>query len=143
MIEHDPVSTRTDIAGALNYLNKVSRKKAVTFLISDFISENYEQALRITGKKHDLISISITDPRELSLPSAGIVELLDAETGETVLIDTSDANFRKGYSLLSRKNLHDRFELFRSANIDYIDIRTDVPYIDPIMKFFRVREKRL
>ncbi len=143
VIEHDPVSTRTDIAGALNYLNKVSRKKAVTFLISDFISENYEQALRITGKKHDLISISITDPRELSLPSAGIVELLDAETGETVLIDTSDANFRKGYSLLSRKNLHDRFELFRSANIDYIDIRTDVPYIDPIMKFFRVREKRL
>ena len=143
VIEHNPASTRTDIAGALNYLNKVSRKKTVTFLISDFISENYEQALRITGKKHDLISISITDPRELSLPCAGIVELLDAETGETVLIDTSDTNFRKGYSLLSRKNLHDRFELFRSANIDYIDIRTDVPYIESIMKFFRVREKRL
>ncbi len=143
VIEHNPVSTRTDISGALDYLNKVSRKKAVTFLISDFISDNYERALRITGKKHDLISVSITDPRELVLPRAGIVELLDAETGETVLIDTSDANFRKGYSLLSQKNLNDRFELFRSANIDYIDIRTDVPYIDPIMKFFRVREKRL
>jgi len=118
-------------------------KRRLLFLFQILFLKNYEQALRITGKKHDLISISITDPRELSLPSAGIVELLDAETGETVLIDTSDANFRKGYSLLSRKNLHDRFELFRSANIDYIDIRTDVPYIDPIMKFFRVREKRL
>jgi uncharacterized protein (DUF58 family) len=143
VLEHNPVSTGTDIAGALNYLNKVTRKKAVTFLISDFICDNYEQALRITGKKHDLISVSITDPRELSLPKAGIVELLDAETGETVLIDTSDSDFRKGYSLLSQKKLNERFELFRSANIDHIDIRADVPYIDPIMKFFRMREKRL
>ncbi len=143
VLEHNPVSTRTDISGALNYLNKVSRKKAVTFLISDFICDNYEQALRIAGKKHDLISVSITDPRELSLPKVGIVELLDAETGETVLIDTSDSDFRKGYSLLSQKKLNERFELFRSANIDYVDIRTDVPYIDPIMKFFRMREKRL
>jgi len=143
VLEHNPVSTGTDIASALNYLNKVIRKKAVTFLISDFICDNCEQALRITGKKHDLISVSITDPRELSLPQAGIVELLDAETGETVLIDTSDSNFRKGYSLLSQKKLNERFELFRSAKIDYIDIRADVPYIDPIMKFFRMREKRL
>jgi uncharacterized protein (DUF58 family) len=143
VLEHNPVSTRTDITGALNYLNKVSRKKAVTFLLSDFISDNYEKALRIAGKKHDLISVSITDPRELSLPNVGIVELLDAETGEPVLIDTSDSGFRKGYSLLSQKNLNERFELFRSANIDYIDIRTNVPYIDPIMKFFRMREKRL
>ena len=143
VIEHNPVSTRTDITGALSYLNKVSRKKTITFLISDFICDNYEQALRIAGKKHDLISISITDPRELSLPKAGIVELLDAETDETVLIDTSNSDFRKGYSLLSQKKMNERFELFRSASIDYIDIRTDVPYIDPIMKFFRMREKRL
>ena len=143
VIEHNPVSTRTDITGALSYLNKVSRKKTITFLISDFICDNYEQALRIAGKKHDLISISITDPRELSLPKAGIVELLDAETDETVLIDTSDSDFRKGYSLLSQKKINERFELFRSASVDYIDIRTDVPYIDPIMKFFRMREKRL
>ena len=143
VLEHNPVSTRTDIVGALNYLNKVTRKKAVTFLISDFISDNYEKALRIAGKKHDLISVSITDPRELSLPNVGIVELLDAETGETVLVDTSDSDFRKGYSLLSQKKINERFELFRSANIDHIDIRADVPYIDPIMKFFRMREKRL
>lgn len=143
VLEHNPVSTRTDIAGALDYLNKVLRKKTVTFLISDFICDSYDQALRITGKKHDLISVSITDPRELDLPKAGIAELADAETGETILIDTSDPGFRKGYSLLTRKNLNDRFELFRSANIDYIDIRTDIPYIDPITRFFRIREKRL
>jgi len=143
VLAHRPVSTRTDIAGALEFLNRVSRKKAVTFLISDFISEDYEQALRITGKKHDLISVSVTDPRELALPRAGMVELVDAETGKTVLIDTANANCRKGYALLAQKSLNDRFELFRSANIDYIDIRTDVPYLDPIMRFFRIREKRL
>jgi hypothetical protein len=72
-----------------------------------------------------------------------MVELQDAETGQTMLIDTSDADFRTGYSLLSHKRMQDRFDLFRATGIDYIDIRTDVPYIDPIMKFFRMREKKL
>ncbi len=143
MLEHQPVSRKTDIAGALNYLNRVVRRKAVAFLISDFIAADYEKPLRVTGKKHDLIPICITDPRELDLPKAGLVELQDAESGETMLIDSSDADFRTGYGLLARKRLQDRFDLFRSSGIDAIDIRTDVPYIDPIMKFFRMREKRL
>jgi uncharacterized protein (DUF58 family) len=143
VLEHRPVATKTDITAALNYLNKVARRKAVSFLISDFIADGYDKALRVTNKKHDVISISITDPRELGLPKAGIVELQDAEKGDTLLIDTSDKNFRKGFSLLSKKRLKDRFEMFRSIGVDYIDIRTDIPYIDPIMKFFRMREKRL
>ena len=142
VLEHRPVATKTDITAALNYLNKVARRKAVSFLISDFIADGYDKALRVTNKKHDVIPISITDPRELRLPKAGIVELQDAETGNTILIDTSDKNFRRGYSLLSEKRLRDRFEMFRSIGVDYIDIRTDVPYIEPIMKFFRIREKK-
>jgi uncharacterized protein (DUF58 family) len=143
VLEHNPVSTKTDIAGALNYLIKVTRRKAVVFLISDFIAEGYKKALRITSKKHDLVSICVTDPRELELPETGIVELKDAETGEIILIDTYDSNFRKGFGLLSGKILEDRFALFRSIGIDYIDIRTDISYVDPIMKFFRIREKRI
>lgn len=143
VLEHQPVSKKTDIAGALTYLNKVVRRKAVAFVISDFIADDFEKPLRVTGKKHDIIPISITDPRELELPRAGMVELQDAETGETILIDTSDKDFRTGYGLLAAKKLRDRFDLFKSTGLDYIDIRTDVPYIDPIMKFFRLREKRL
>ena len=143
VLEHQPVSHKTDIAGALSYLNRVARRKAVAFLISDFIAADYDKPLRIAGKKHDLIPICITDPRELDLPKVGMVELQDAESGETMLIDSSDADFRTGYGLLARKRLKDRFDLFRASGIDAIDIRTDVPYIDPIMKFFRMREKRL
>ncbi len=143
VLQHQPVSTKTDITAALNYLNQVTKRKAVAFLVSDFIAAGYEKALRVTNKKHDLISICITDPRELELPAAGIVEVQDAETGELQLIDTADRNFRKGYALLAEKRLSDTFELFRSAGVDYIDIRTNVPYIDPILKFFRLREKRL
>ncbi len=143
VLEHEPESHKTDIAGALNYLNRVARRKAVAFLISDFLAEDYEQPLRVTGKKHDLIPICITDPRELELPEAGLVELQDAESGETMLIDSSDEEFRTGYSLLAQKHLQERFDLFRSIGISAIDIRTDSPYIDPIMKYFRMREKRL
>lgn len=143
VLGHHPVATKTDIATALHYLNKVARKKVVAFLISDFIADDYSKALRVTNKKHDVVSICITDPRELRLPKAGIVELQDAETGETLLIDTSDPDFRKGFSLLAAKRMQDRLEIFRSTGVDHIDVRTDIPYIDPIMKFFRMREKRL
>ena len=143
VLNHQPVSTKTDIAGALNYLNKVARRKVVGFLISDFIAAKYDKALRVTGKKHDVVSICITDPREMQLPKVGLVELQDAETGETLLVDSSDSSFRKGYRLLSEKRLRDTFDMFRAIGIDYIDIRTDIPYIEPIMKFFRMREKRL
>ncbi len=143
VLEHTPAATQTDIAGALNYLNKIARRRVVTFLVSDFIADNYEKALRATNKKHDVIAVPITDPRELEFPKAGIVELQDAETGETMLVDSSDEHFRKGYRLLAEKRLNDTFDLFRSAKVDYIDIRTNIPYIEPMMKFFRMREKRL
>ena len=143
VLEHHPVSTKTDITAALVYLNKIAKRKAVAFLISDFIAEGYDKALRAARKKHDLVSICITDPRELELPKAGIVDLQDAETGETILIDTSDNNFREQFSLLADKKMRDRFDMFRSMGLDYIDIRTDTPYTDPIVKFFRMREKRL
>jgi uncharacterized protein (DUF58 family) len=143
VLEHNPLSTKTDITAALNYLNTVCRRRVIAFLISDFIAESYEKTLRISNKKHDMIAIHISDPREWYLPKVGLVELRDAETGETLLIDTLDDNLCKGFKLLSAKRFQERLEMFRSAGVDYIDIRTENPYIDPIMKFFRLREKRL
>ena len=143
VLEHQPRSTGTDIGAALNYLNTVCRRRAVVFLISDFIARGYETALRITNKKHDVIAINITDPRERELPGVGMVALEDAETGETLLVDTTDEQVRKAYRFLAEEKFQQRLSTFKAAHIDYIDIRTDMPYIDTLLKFFRMREKRL
>jgi uncharacterized protein (DUF58 family) len=143
VLEHQPRSTGTDISAALNYLNTVCRRRAVVFLISDFIARGYETALRITNKKHDVIAINITDPRERELPGVGMVALEDAETGETLLVDTTDEQVRKAYRFLAEEKFQQRLATFKAAHIDYIDIRTDTPYIDTLLKFFRMREKRL
>lgn len=137
---------KTDITHALEYMAKVVRRKAVCFLISDFLSPAYERALRIVGQKHDLIGISIIDPRERDLPAIGFVELEDAETGEIIIIDTYDAYIRQGFSKLGAKESNDRKELFNSINLDYVEvcISTDEhSYIDPLVKLFRIRERRL
>ena len=143
VLEHQPRSTGTDIGAALNYLNTVCRRRAVVFLISDFIARGYETALRVTNKKHDVIAINITDPRERELPGVGMVALEDAETGETLLVDTTDEQVRKAYRLLAEEKFQQRLSTFKAAHMDYIDIRTDTPYIDTLLKFFRMREKRL
>jgi len=143
LLYFQPQHRETNIAVALEYLSKVTTRRTVTFLVSDFMSAGYEKPLRIANKRHDIIAITITDPRELELPKIGFVELQDAETGEILLIDTTDANTRKAFNVLNTKQLRDREELFRSMEVDAIDVRTDRPYVEPIMRFFRMRERRL
>ncbi len=143
VIGFKPQKKNTDIKMALEFLNRVLNRRAVCFLISDFISEGYEKTLRITSKKHDLIAVTITDPRERELPRVGFIELEDAETGETILIDTSDETLRKGFRQMSEEKIKKRNELFRSMGVDYIDIQTDRSLIDPIMRFFLLRARRL
>ena len=137
-----PERTGTNIQAALNYLNKVMKRKAVVFLVSDFIAGNYEQALRVTRRKHDVIPITITDPREVELPSVGLLELEDAETGERIIIDTFDSEVRNVYSALADQGQKAREHLFRSMKLDVIDIRTDRPYIQTLISFFRKRASR-
>jgi uncharacterized protein (DUF58 family) len=143
VLQHQPQHTGTDLKVALDYLNSVARRRVVAFLVSDFIAEGYEKALRITNKKHDVIAVSITDPRERSLPPVGLVELEDAESGETLLVNTFDERLREGFEACGRRESERRDEQFRSVGVDHIAISTDRPYVDPIMKFFRMREKRL
>ncbi|MBS1259107.1 MAG: hypothetical protein MAG551_02173 [Candidatus Scalindua arabica] len=140
---YKPENKGTDISIALEYLLKIIKRKTVCFLVSDFITEGFERALRIANKRHDMIAVSITDPRELEIPNVGFVELEDAETGGITLVDTSDRKMTERFNRFNVKNMQDRADLFRGMGVDLIDVRTDSSYVEPIMKFFRTREKRL
>ncbi|MGR3310227.1 MAG: DUF58 domain-containing protein [Candidatus Brocadiales bacterium] len=146
LLYFQPKSKHTNISVGLEYLTKVTSRRTVTFLVSDFISPpeaDYELPLRIANKRNDVIAITITDPRELELPNVGFIELQDAETGEFVLVDSSNSNVRKQFAKANARIIKDRNDLFRSTGIDTIDIRTNRSYVEPIMRFFRIREKRL
>ena len=139
---HEPQSSRTDIGEALEYLNRIATRRSVVFLVSDFMSEGYEKALQIVNKKHDIVAITIRDPREVSLPDVGFIELEDAETGEIFLLDTSDPSIRENFSIQTERRQKELEKLFRSMSVDHIAISTDQPYIDPLIRFFRMRAKR-
>jgi uncharacterized protein (DUF58 family) len=137
-----PSRTRTDLSGALNYLGKVHSRRAVVFLISDFQAESFEKPLRVLGRRHDLIAVSLSDVRESKLPEIGLIELEDAETGEMVLIDAANREMRRRYESLSLKRAEELAEMLRSMGIDHIPIETGRPYIRDLMAFFRNRERR-
>lgn len=137
-----PEGTKTDISGALEYFNRVIKKKSVVFLVSDFLSEDYLKPLQIANNKHDVIAIKISDPRELKFENVGLIELEDAETGETIIIDTASSAFRDDFALQAEE---DSFGLKRSLkliNLDFIQIITNQSYIVPLINFFKLRGKR-
>jgi len=138
-----PIGVKTDLAAAIEYLNKVAKRKTVTFIISDFYDEGYKKALAIAAKHHDIIALTITDPRELALPDIGVIKFDDAETGESFFIDTANAALRRSYHDNSSAKLEERGKLLSSLHIDHIDIRTDIPYSQSLVRFFRAREKRM
>lgn len=142
LLYHEPKGRGTDIAMALEYLSSVITRRAVVFLVSDFISEDYSKAMQIANKRHDLVAITITDPREMELPNIGLVELEDAETEETILLDTADAATRSMFTRETSAAKEKRDKMLRTLSVDTIDIRTDVSYIEPLIRFFRMRAKR-
>ncbi|MCK5147422.1 DUF58 domain-containing protein [bacterium] len=137
-----PKARKTDIAGALDYLNRVTRRRAVVFLVSDFISPNFEKPLRIANKRHDIVAIQMEDPRERDLPDVGFIELEDAETGEQIVLDTRDPMVRQAFSSKTSEAQEKQDRLFNSMSVDSITIRTDESYVQPLMRFFRMRAKR-
>ena len=142
LLFHEPEGRGTDIGVALQYLNRVARRRTVTFLVSDFLAEDYEQDLRLSAKRHDLIAVSVDDPRERELPSPGLVEIEDAETGERRLVDTGSRAVRRRYRERAEAAAEARQERFRAAGVDVIGIDTEQPYVQTLMAFFRRREKR-
>jgi uncharacterized protein (DUF58 family) len=142
VLYHKPEGRATDMAMALEYLNHVIRRKAVVFLVSDFLSEGYEKALRVASKRHDVVAIPITDPRETEIPNVGLVELEDAETGQVHLLDTTNSANRQAFAREATRRGLLREKTLRSSKVDPVDIQTDQPYIEPLVRFFKMRAKR-
>lgn len=133
----------TDIAGALDYLSRVSTRRAVVFLISDFQAAHYDRQLRVAKRRHDLIPIAIADPREAALPNVRYIDLIDSETGERVTVDTSSPAFRSEYERLVGASAEARKKSFRRFKADSIELVTGQSFVDPLTRFFRAREARL
>ncbi|MCG3149523.1 MAG: hypothetical protein PCFJNLEI_02986 [Verrucomicrobiae bacterium] len=142
ILAFQPTGHGTDLELALDYLNRVQRRRAVTFVLSDFQDTGFEKKLRIAGKRHDVVALSLRDPREEELPAVGLVELRDAETGERALVDTFDRQVRASFAAQARSRLVALNDAIRAAGVDQIEIRTDTDYMRPLVKFFRMRERR-
>ncbi len=143
LLNFQPSESSTDIGVGLDFLGRVLPRRSVVFLVSDFLTEGFEKSLRVAGRKHDIIAVSVTDPLEVSIPDVGLLELEDAETGELVEIDTGSSLIRGRYEKLGGKRLAELKELFRSMKIDLIEVITDRDYVKDLVAFFRGRERRL
>lgn len=142
LIEFKPSSKRTNIEQALRYFTNVVKKRSISFLISDFMSEGFSEALKITNKKHDLVALRIYDKREHELPDMGLIKLLDAETGKHKWVDTSSHQVRVHYLAAAKKREAELRDLFNKCGIDNTSIGTHEPYIQPLMNLFKMRNSR-
>lgn len=132
----------TDIAGALRFLNKVQKRRAVVFLISDFQDEDYVDELRVTARHHDVVCCSIADPCEAALPNVGVVEVQDPETGELVLLDTASRRIREGFRAQAEADAEDLKRTLRRLSIDCLALSTDRPFIKDVHRLFVQRQHR-
>jgi uncharacterized protein (DUF58 family) len=142
LLYHRPEGRGTDITAALEYLTHVQRKKAVTFLVSDFRDDGFDKALAIAGRRHDLIAVRVGDERERALPRLGLVELEDPETGERVIVNTSNPDFRSAFADHVERRRAELDRSLRRSKVDVIDIETGRPYVKPLMRFFQERTRR-
>jgi uncharacterized protein (DUF58 family) len=143
LLAFEPAGRGTDIAGALDHVNRMLRKRAVMFVISDFQDRGYERALRIARRRHDVILVRVTDRRERAVPKAALVELADNETGRRIVIDTGSARWRAAYEQLAREAAERQNRRLRQIKLDSIEVRTGESFVDPLVRFFRTREARL
>lgn len=132
----------TDIARAVRFAMSVTKRRSVCFVVSDFLDEGFERALMTANQKHDVIAVLVTDRRELELPDAGLIAMRDAESGETVLADTGSAAFRSHAERAARERIESLEKRLRRVGIDFVHIDAAGSIVDPIVKFFRMRERR-
>jgi uncharacterized protein (DUF58 family) len=139
---YQPQYAGTSLRAGLDYLNRVLHRRSIVFLLSDFRDRDYESVLKRTGRRHDLVAVSISDAREEELPPIGLVELEDAETGARYLVDTNHPQTRADYAHAAAARRLGLRQLTRSASIDLIEVRTDGSHLDALIRFFRLRERR-
>ena len=142
LLAYQPEGRGTNIALAMEHLNRIMRRKAVVFLISDFQDSRYEKPLKITRQSHDLILIAVNDRREQEIPNLGLIELEDGETGRRIVVDTSSARWRRKYQRLIAEFIERRDGILRRSKLDVIHINTGESFVEPLTRFFRRRELR-
>lgn len=137
-----PEHERTDIKNALEYYYKMTKKRSIIFLISDFFDTEYYRNLQIIAQKHDVIAIRILDPREYDIPEVGFITLQDAETGKEIIINANDTKMRDTFKNYITSTINDVPQMLKKLKIDLIDLRTNKDYIDTLVKFFKERAKK-
>ncbi len=142
LISFEPKNHQTDIKNTLSEISNIIKKRSILFIISDFYNQQFEKPLKILNKKNDVVAIRITDERELRIPDIGLIQLEDEESGEQILVDTSDEEFQQNYNSLINDEENRLTKLFRKQKIDTIKITTDESYIVPLKKFFKKRRER-
>lgn len=138
-----PVGKGTIMDVAFEYLNNTTVKRCILFIVSDFLTEDFQRQLKVINKRHDVIAIRILDPLDVELPKVGLIELEDAESGESVLMDTSSIDLRENFNNSRKEQIDEITRFFLTNSIDYIDIRTDISYVEPLMRFFAQRARRI
>lgn len=143
VLTYEPASRGTNLATALYHINRTLRRRAVIFLISDFMDEGFDRALKVTSQKHDVIAVPIVDASEKELPKLGWVAFEDSETGDVLEFNTSDPKAREVFEKLADERIGQLRRLFRRSGLDTIEAETDRPYLRTLMQFFETRYRRL
>ena len=142
MLYHEPAGRATDLGAAFEYLSRIIRRRAVVFVVSDFVSKPFDKALGVAGRRHDVVALRVRDRRETELPPIGLVELEDAETGERLVVDTSNQDFRTAFARREKEARATQDQTFRRSNVDVVDLSPGRPYLRPLMRFFEERGRR-
>lgn len=139
---YEPQRPGTSLKTAFDFLNQALTRRAIVFFVSDWLDKGYEAAFRLSARKHDLIAVRVSDPREESLPSIGLIEVRDAETGKSVLLNSRRSVVRDTYARVAAERKSAFMSLARSGKVDVIDVSTDGSHFDALVRFFRLRESR-
>jgi len=142
LLYFEPRGRRTSIADALDHLERVLHRRSIVFVISDFLDDDYERPLKLMRRRHDLVAISLFDPRERQLPDVGFINLQDAETGEQILVDSGRPAVREHFAREQRRAEEQRLALFRRTGIDEVSIDITQSYVDPLVRLFHARTRR-
>jgi len=143
LVSHNAKSSKTNIERSLSHISNIIKKRSILFILSDFYNQEFAKPLKILKRKNDVVAIKVNDNREIEIPDIGLIQLEDEETGEQILIDTSDKDFRKNYSKIINKEESRLVHLFKKNKVDVINISTDLAYELPLKKFFKMRKKRV
>lgn len=143
IIRPRPLGKGTSLSSGLDYLVRIAKHRSVTFLISDFLDEGYEQALRVVSRRHDLVPVVLADPLEEALPRVGLLEVEDPETGHHLVVDTSDPKVRGEFAVMMEMRREERRRLFKKLELDFIELRAGEAYQTALARFFRMRARRM